>query len=259
MARVQFGRSATVRGYNPMENTLKPGYIIKLRGKFYAVDSVEGLTYDVVVTAQGNTNGTEVDDAYDSGYFEDEDLEPFRNHLYCLVPCLYRQPKFISRSGTYDGVGFPNDTTVVTVSSTQSIGGAARNHVGDISGKVFLKHPAGVQRWSADSSPEADKTGFIDVNTSPVDDPNPNFAIWIESSESMLPNFRFLNDTGESLYYPVIHLVGFKARLKEMSPSDIEEARRINGGRLVYKLIVPQGLPYAGAITAETGGSPNMM
>jgi len=49
------------------------------------------------------------------------------------------------------------------------------------------------------------------------------------------------------------------ARLKEMSPSDIEEARRINGGRLVYKLIVPQGLPYAGAITAETGGSPNMM
>ena len=47
--------------------------------------------------------------------------------------------------------------------------------------------------------------------------------------------------------------------MKEMSPSDIEEARRINGGRLVYKLIVPQGLPYAGAITAETGGSPNMM
>ena len=33
-----------------MENTLKPGYIIKLRGKFYAVDSVEGLTYDLVVT-----------------------------------------------------------------------------------------------------------------------------------------------------------------------------------------------------------------
>ena len=58
-----------------MENTLKPGYIIKLRGKFYAVDSVEGLTYDLVVTAQGNTNGTEVSDAYDSGYFEDEDLE----------------------------------------------------------------------------------------------------------------------------------------------------------------------------------------
>ncbi len=46
MARVQFGRSPTVRGYNPMENTLKPGYIIKLRGKFYAVDSVEGLTYE---------------------------------------------------------------------------------------------------------------------------------------------------------------------------------------------------------------------
>ena len=52
MARVNFGRSPTVRGYNPMENTLKPGYIIKLRGKFYAVDSVEGLTYDLVVTAQ---------------------------------------------------------------------------------------------------------------------------------------------------------------------------------------------------------------
>ena len=65
MARVNFGRSPTVRGYNPMENTLKPGYIIKLRGKFYAVDSVEGLTYDLVVTAQGNTNGTEVSDAYD--------------------------------------------------------------------------------------------------------------------------------------------------------------------------------------------------
>ena len=248
-----------MRGYNPLENTLKPGYIIKLRGKFYAVDSVEGMTYDVVVTANGNTAGTEVGDGFDSGYFEDEDLEPFRNHLYCLIPSVYRQPKFVSRSGTYDGVGFPNDTTVVTVSSTQSIGGASRTKVGDISGSVFLKHPAGTARWSADEAPENDKTGFIDVNVSPADDPNPNFAIWIESSESMLPSWRYLNQTGEILYNPVIHLQGFKARLKEMTQADIEEARRVNGGRLVYKLIVPQGLPYAGAIEATQGGSPNMI
>ena len=251
MARVQFGRSPTTRGYNPLENTLKPGYVVKIRGQFYMVDSVEGLTYDLVVTAAGNTSGTEVSDAFDSGYFEDEDLEPFTNHLYCLVPALYRQPKFISRSGTYDGVGFPNDTTAATVSATTSIGGAARTRVGDISGKVYLKHPAGVARWSADEAPENDKTGFIDVNMSPVDDPTPNFALWIESSESMLPSFRFLNDTGEVLYYPVIHLCGFKARLRKMTTTDVEEARRMAGGKLVYKLIVPQGLPHAGALAAD--------
>ena len=58
MARVNFGRTPTVRGYNPLANTLKPGHVIQLRGEFYLVDAVEGLTFDIVCTANGNTSGT---------------------------------------------------------------------------------------------------------------------------------------------------------------------------------------------------------
>ena len=252
MARVNFGRTPTVRGYNPLANTLKPGHVIQMRGQFYLVDAVEGLTFELVVTANGNTAGTEISDGFDSGYFEDEDLEPFRNHLYCLVPSLSGQPKFIKRDGAYDGVGFPNDETEITLSAgSKTIGAAARTMVGLISPRVYLKHPAGIPRWHADEAPENDKTGFIDVTVSPHEDPNPNFAIWIESGESQLPQFRMVNSSGEVIFNPVIYLQGFKARLSAMSKIDIQKARDANGGKFVYKIIKPQGLPHAGSMAAD--------
>ena len=252
MARVNFGRTPTVRGYNPLTNTLKPGHVIQLRGQFYVVDAVEGLTFELVVTANGNTAGTEISDGFDSGYFEDEDLEPFRNHLYCLVPSLSGQPKFITRSGTYDGVGFPNDTTEITLSAgSKTIGAAARTMVGLISPRVYLKHPAGIPRWHADEAPENDKTGYIDVTVSPHEDPNPNFSIWIESGESQLPQFRMVNTTGEVIFNPVIYLQGFKAKLNKMTKIDIQKARDANGGKFIYKIIKPQGLPHAGSMAGD--------
>lgn len=252
MARTNFGRTPTVRGYNPLANTLKPGHVIQLRGEFYVVDAVEGLTIDLVVTAGGNTAGTEISDNYDSGYFEDADLEPYRNHLYCLIPSLSGQPKFIARDGSYDGVGFPNDTTELTLSTgLKTVGAASRTMVGLISPRIYLKHPAGIPRWHLDEAPENDKTGFIDVAVSPFEDPNPNFAIWIESGENQLPQFRMVNTTGEVIYNPVIHLQGFKARLKHLNKRDIDEARKANGGKFVYKIIKPQGLPHAGSMAAD--------
>lgn len=252
MARVNFGRTPTVRGYNPLANTLKPGHVIQLRGQFYMVNAVEGLTFELVVTANGNSAGTEISDGFDSGYFEDEDLEPYRNHLYCLIPSLAGQPKFIARDGSYDGVGFPNDTTQVSLTSgTHTIGGASRSMVGLISPRVYLKHPAGIPRWHADEAPENDKTGYLDVTVSPHEDPNPNFAIWIESGESQLPQFRMVNTTGEAYYNPVIYLQGFKARLQPMNKVDIQKARDANGGKFVYKIIKPQGLPHAGSMGAD--------
>jgi hypothetical protein len=162
------------------------------------------------------------------------------------------QPKFIDRAGLYDGVGFPNDTTEITLSSgLKTIGAAARTMVGLISPRVWLKHPAGVPRWHADEAPENDKTGFIDATVSPWEDPNPNFAIWIESGENQLPQFRMQNPTGETIWNPIIHLQGFKARLKHMSKADIESAKRANGGKFVYKVIKPQGLPHAGSMAAD--------
>ena len=135
MAYVNFGRSATTRGYNPTENILKPGHLIKLYGDFFMVDSVEPVSYTIKVTANGNTAGTEVGNGYDSGFFEDADLEPYRNHLLCVVPSVYRQPKFITRDGSYNAVGFPNDTTELTLSAgLKTVGAAQRTHVGDISG-----------------------------------------------------------------------------------------------------------------------------
>jgi len=258
MARVNFGRSPTVRGWNNQENLLKPGYVIKFAGEgggFFMVDAVEGITYDLVVTANGNSAGTEVSDGYDSGYFVDEDLEPFAGHLYQLVPSLYRQPKFVSRSGTYDAIGFPNDTTAVTLASgTQTIGGARRDQVGDISGKVYLRHPQGVPRWKADEAPEDDKTGFIDVTVSPADDPNFTFQIFVQHGENSLPAWRLVNDTGEVLYNPVIHLEGAKYRIVPLSSAQVNQIREQNGGRLVYKLISRFGLPVAGTMQADYTG-----
>lgn len=252
MARVNFGRSLGTRGYNPMDNILKAGYIIKMRGQFYMVDSVEGMNYQSLVTANGNTAGTEVGNGFDSGFYEDEDLEPFRNHLYFLVPSLSRQPKFIARDGTYNGVGFPNDTTELTLTAAlKTVGAAQRERVGDISGRCFVQHPAGVPRWSADESPGDDKTGWIDVNNSPQDDPNPAFGLWIEAGENSLPNFRFLNNTGEILYDPVIYLEGFKCRIIPMSASKIDQLRAQNNGKLNYKIITPQGLPHAGTMQED--------
>ena len=63
MARVNFGRTPTVRGYNPLANTLKPGHVIQLRGHSYLVDAVEGLRFlrilQMVITA-----GTEISDLF---------------------------------------------------------------------------------------------------------------------------------------------------------------------------------------------------
>ncbi len=249
MARVNFGRSASTRGYNPLENMVKPGYIIKKGAHYFMVDSIEGMNYQVLVTANGNTAGTEVGNGYDSGFFEDKDLEPFRNHMYFLMPALSRQPKFISRDGSYNGVGFPNDTSEHTLSGAlKTIGAASRDKVGDISGRCFLQHPAGIPRWSADEAPGDDKTGWIDVHNSPQDDPNPAFGIWISEGEANLPNFRFLNVTGETIYDPVIYLEGYKIRVVPLSPQRVEQMKAQNGGKLHYRIVSEYGLPHAGTM-----------
>ena len=119
-------------------------------------------------------------------------MEPYRNHLLCVVPSVYRQPKFISRDGSYNAVGFPNDTTELTLTAgLKTVGAAQRTHVGDISGKVFLQHPAGVPRWSVDEAPGDDKTGYIDASISPADDPNWNFAVWIYQTKIHFHNGDF--------------------------------------------------------------------
>ena len=58
MARVNFGRTPTVRGYNPLANTLKPGHVIQLEENSTSLTLSEGLTFDIVCTANGNTSGT---------------------------------------------------------------------------------------------------------------------------------------------------------------------------------------------------------
>ena len=166
MARVNFGRSASTRGYNPLENMVKPGYILKKGAHYFMVDSIEGMNYQVLVTANGNTAGTEVGNGFDSGFFEDKDLEPFRNHMYFLIPSLSRQPKFISRDGSYNGTGFPDDTTELTLSAAlKTVGAASRDKVGDISGRVFLQHPAGIPRWSADELQETTRLAGLMFTT----------------------------------------------------------------------------------------------
>ena len=39
--------------------------------------------------------------------------------------------------------------------------------------------------------------------------------------------------------------------MKAMSKIDIQKARDANGGKFVYKIIKPQGLPHAGSMAAD--------
>ena len=88
----------------------------------------------------------------------------------------------------------------------------------------------------------------VDVSNSPQDDPNPAFGIWISEGESNLPNFRFLNVSGEAIFDPVIYLEGYKIRVTPLSRAKVEEMRATNGGKLHYKIITDYGLPHAGTM-----------
>lgn len=239
----------------------------------HTMNALLGIGTSVTQTA---ARTTVLSPDYDSGYTVFSDLEPFKGHLYHLCPSLPAQPKYISQEGnivTRDGIlpssstnntgipiGFPG---AVTTGGGANAGPAAGvDPVGSVSPKLYIKHPAGVPKFVLDESPESESgstasgnllglSGFIDAQISPVEDPDWSYSMWIEHGENNLPAFRAVVDCEEYILDGRVRLQGWKYRIVELTMSQLRTIRERSGGRLVFKVINPAGLPTAGTMLSE--------
>lgn len=238
----------------------------------YGVETM-GALLGVNQAASKSYRSTVLSPDYDSGYTVFSDLEPFKGHLYHLCPSLPAQPKFMGQDGdmvTRDGVlpsasaantgipiGFPGTSQVVNGKEPTSF-----TPVGAVSPKLYIKHPAGVPKFVLDESPESESgsttsgnllglSGFIDAQISPVEDPDWSYSMWIEHGENNLPAFRAVVDCEEYILDGRIRLQGWKYRIVELTMTQLRTIRERSGGRLVFKVINPAGLPTAGTMLSE--------
>jgi hypothetical protein len=177
----------------------------------YGGQSIQAY-YDITdADAAANLVGNILKPDYDSGHISFDDLEPFKGNLYQLCPTLPLQPKFmvldtgdwhsLSDASPNEGgtpIGFKGDGTV-----------ANTQHVGTVSGKIYMKHPAGIPRNILDEAPSGESgtartetnleglSGFIDGSVSSPEAPNWDYSIFVEHGENNLPTFRYVNDSDE--------------------------------------------------------------
>ena len=268
----------------------------------YGKNSISAY-YDMTSSASAATRyGNILKPDFDSGFVEFGDLEPFKGNLYQLCPTVPNQPKYMAANGewhsqtvfgatTFDStatasfspVGFPaqglvaadNDGTIISydvgdtiVSGSDGIvSGVAPIQVGTVSGKLYIKHPAGVPKSVLDEAPEGSSgptphsssasgkleglSGFIDGQISPVESPAWQYSLFIEHGENNLPVFKFVNDSDEFLLDGRIRLVGWKYRIVELTKAQLKDLRDKSGGRLTFKIINTTGLPVAGAFLSD--------
>ena len=242
----------------------------------YGINSISAY-YDMTTTSTAATRfGNILKPDFDSGFVEFGDLEPFKGNLYQLCPTLPNQPKFIdlttgewhadakvngpttfdgTANGSFSPIGFDVTTPGTTV------------QVGTVSGKLYIKHPAGVPKSVLDEAPEGSSgptphsssasgkleglSGFIDGQISPVESPAWQYSLFIEHGENNLPVFKFVNDSDEFLIDGRIRLVGWKYRILELTKEQLKQLRDKSGGRLTFKIINTTGLPVAGAFLSD--------
>lgn len=242
---------------------------------------------------------------FDSGYLQFKDIEPFRGNLYQLCPTLPNQPKYMDLNGNwhsrtafgpndysategagFEPIGFPGtkllaadnaqtldayqigDTVDTVVATEAGFSGVAHaTQVGTVSGKLYIKHPAGVPRAVLDEAPEGSSgntphssaasgtieglSGFIDGQMSPLEAPNWSQSIFIEHGENNMPIFRYVNDSDEFIMDGRIRLVGWKYRIIELTKEQLQLFKQRSGGRLTFKIINTTGLPVSGAMLAD--------
>ncbi len=325
-----FGRLSNV-DYSQIDTSgvsLKPGYLLRMRNRFYLVEAAEamsvdlfftdtvnfgatidaggvgeatlpvgthsqalskyGLTsiaayYDVTSTAAAaDRYGNILKPDFDSGYIEFGDLEPFKGNLYQLCPTLPNQPKFIDLDDANGGPVWHSRTAYDTSTYSATAGDGfepvgftvgttdvnrALTQVGTVSGKLSIKHPAGVPTHVLDEAPEGSSgptphsanasgsleglSGFIDGQMSPCEQPNWDYSLWIEHGENNLPKFKLVNDSDEFLLDGRIRLVGWKYRIIELTSEQLQTFKQRSGGRLTFKIINTAGLPVAGSMLAD--------
>jgi len=231
----------------------------------YGGQSIQAY-YDITDSdAAANLVGNILKPDYDSGHISFDDLEPFKGNLYQLCPTLPLQPKFmvkdtgdwhsLSDASPNEGgtpIGFRGDTTV-----------ANTLHIGTVSGKIYMKHPAGIPRNILDEAPSGESgtartetnleglSGFIDGSVSSPEAPNWDYSIFVEHGENNLPTFRYVNDSDEYILDGRIRLIGWKYRIIELSQEQVNTFKQRSGGRLRFKIINTTGLPVEGSMLAD--------
>jgi hypothetical protein len=283
-------------GNNGIEHALKPGFIVKARNNFYVIEAREALTVDLffsethtvtvgsslvtnaalipyghqsisallspgaAITA-GNYTASLLSPTYDSGYIKFDDLEPSFGHLYHLCPTLPTQPKYIDNA---TGEFLVNDSASAYLSPSN--GGTPQGFivadgvtpVGQISPKLYIKHPVGSPINVLDQAPEGDSgsaavgsllglSGFLDGSMSPIENPNWNYSLFIEHGENNLPAFRMCNDSEEYIIDGRLRLTGWKYSIAELSMSQLSELQ--SKGKVTYAIINPQGIPTSSSLS----------
>jgi hypothetical protein len=271
----------------------------------YGKNSISAY-YDMTATTTAGTRyGNILKPDFDSGFMEFGDLEPFKGNLYQLCPTLPNQPKYMAANGewhsqtafgattltssaatSFEPIGFPaaqllaadnnqaldlldiGDTTDTVASNENGFSGSvSATQVGTVSGKLYIKHPAGVPKSVLDEAPEGSSgpsahsanahgkleglSGFIDGQMSPVENPAWQYSLFIEHGENNLPVFKFVNDSDEFLIDGRIRLTGWKYRILELTKEQLQTLKTRSGGRLTFKIINTTGLPVAGAMLAD--------
>ena len=231
----------------------------------YGIHSIQAY-FDVANGADpANLKGSILKPDFDSGYISFDDLEPFKGNLYQLCPTLPLQPKFMNaETGDWHAINetAPNEGGIPLGFK----GDGTAEHMlqaGTVSGRIMVKHPAGVPKYVLDEAPEGESgtartegkieglSGFIDGSVSSQEAPNWDYSLFIEHGENNLPTFRYLNDSDEYILDGRIRMIGWKYRILELTPEQVNLFKTRSGGRLRFKIINTTGLPVEGSMLAD--------
>ena len=231
----------------------------------YGGQSIQAY-YDITDSdSAANLKGNILKPDFDSGHITFDDLEPFKGNLYQICPTLPLQPKFmvgdtgdwhsLSDDSPNEGgtpIGFKGDGTVANLFK-----------MGTVSGKLMVKHPAGVPKFTLDEAPEGSSgtartegkiegvNGFIDGSLSSQEAPNWDYCLFVEHGENNLPSLRLVNDSDEYLLDGRVRFIGWKYRILELTPEQVNLFKARSGGRLRFKIINTTGLPVEGSMLAD--------
>ena len=282
---------------------LEPGYLIRLRSRMHLVTAVEPMVVDLYFSDTVNVghsgsalNGsdatpltqygfqsiqayydiTDSDAAtnivgnilkpdFDSGYITFDDLEPFKGNLYQLTPTLPLQPKYmVTDTGDWHSLSDDSPNEGGTPIGFKGDGTPANLlQVGTVSGRIYVKHPAGVPKYVLDEAPEGSSgtarteskieglSGFIDGSVSSPEAPNWDYSLFIEHGENNLPTLRYVNDSDEYIIDGKVRMVGWKYRILELTPEQVNVFKQRSGGRLRFNIINTTGLPVEGSMLAD--------
>ena len=229
----------------------------------YGPKSMAALLSPSSDLTSGDKTASVLSPDYDSGYIKFDDLEPSFGHLYHLCPTLPFQPKFIDGSTGEFITGTANSASDIRLPSNAGVPigflvADGASPIGQISSKLYIKHPVGSPINVLDQAPEGDSgsaavgsllglSGFLDGSMSSIENPNWNYSLFIEHGENNLPAFRMCNDSSEYIVDGRVRLTGWKYSIAELSMSQLSELQ--SKGKVTYAIINPQGIPTSSSLS----------